>query len=89
MGLQLTLSALVLIGASRLFGGIAEDVVTGDPLTVVDVLVADGLHVRVTPAITRLMLVKRMRMARSPSSSSQPWCPSTSLRKGIGIGWQP
>ncbi len=57
MGLRLTLSALVLIGASWLFGGIAEDVVTGDPLTVVDVLVADWLHVHAKPAITQLMLV--------------------------------
>jgi len=36
LGLQLTLGALVLVGFSWLFGGIAEDVVTGDPLTVVD-----------------------------------------------------
>ena len=57
MGLQLTLSALVLIGASWLFGGIAEDVATGDPLTLVDVLVANWLHVHATPAMTQLMLV--------------------------------
>ncbi|MGI8894805.1 MAG: phosphatase PAP2 family protein [Casimicrobiaceae bacterium] len=57
MGLQLTISALMFIGASWLFGGIAEDVMTGDPLTVVDVLVAHWLHDHATPEITKLMLV--------------------------------
>ena len=66
MGLQLTLSALVLIGAGWLFGGIAEDVVTGDPLTVVDVLVADWLHVHATPAVTKWMLV--ITHANGPSA---------------------
>lgn len=33
LGLQLTAGALILLGASGLFGGIAEDVVTGGPLT--------------------------------------------------------
>ncbi len=35
LGLHLTIGTLVLIGAAWLFGGIAEDVVTGDPLTIV------------------------------------------------------
>lgn len=39
-GLHLTVGALVLIGAGWLFGGIAEDVVSGDPLTMVDAQVA-------------------------------------------------
>ena len=57
LGLNLTLGALVLIAASWLFGAIAEDVLTGDPLTVVDVQVANWLHDRATPSFTRVMLV--------------------------------
>ena len=57
LGLQLTLGAAVLLGASWLFGGIAEDVVTGDPLTLVDAQVAQWLHLRATPRLTQLMLV--------------------------------
>lgn len=56
LGLHLTLGALVLVGASWLFGGIAEDVLTGDPLTVVDVQVAHWFHERATPAVTQFML---------------------------------
>ena len=57
LGLNLTLGALVLMGASWLFGGIAEDVLTGDPLTVIDVHVSDWFHVRATPLMTQCMLV--------------------------------
>ena len=37
LGLQLTAGALALIGATWLFGGVAEDVVHGDPLILIDV----------------------------------------------------
>jgi membrane-associated phospholipid phosphatase len=57
LGLELTAGALVLIGASWLFGGIAEDVVSGDPLTLVDVQVAQWFHAHATPLLTRIMLV--------------------------------
>ncbi len=57
LGLQLTTGALVLIGASWLFGGVAEDVVHGDPLTLVDVQVAQWFHEHATPLVTRIMLV--------------------------------
>jgi undecaprenyl-diphosphatase len=57
LGLDLTFGALVLIGASWLFGGIAEDVLTGDPLTVIDVRVAEWFHARATPVLTQSMLV--------------------------------
>lgn len=55
VGLHVTLGALVLIGAAWLFGGIAEDVITGDPLTVVDADVATWLHARATPSVVRAM----------------------------------
>ncbi len=57
MGLHLTLGALVLIAASWLFGGIAEDVVSGDPLTLVDVQVSNWFHAHSTPILTRSMLL--------------------------------
>jgi membrane protein DedA with SNARE-associated domain/membrane-associated phospholipid phosphatase len=57
LGLNLTLGAIVLLGASRIFGGIAEDVVTGEPLTAVDAQVADWFHSRATPIIIQVMLV--------------------------------
>ena len=57
LGLHLTLGALTLVGASWLFGGIAEDVVTGDPLTVVDAHVAAWFHARTIPLLTLPMLL--------------------------------
>ena len=57
LGLRLTLGAMILLGASWLFGGIAEDVMTGDPLTLVDAQVAQWLHQRATPGVTQGMLV--------------------------------
>jgi membrane-associated phospholipid phosphatase len=56
LGLHLTIGTLVLIGAAWLFGGIAEDVVTGDPLTVIDKQVAAWFHDHITPALTTAML---------------------------------
>jgi undecaprenyl-diphosphatase len=55
LGLDLTIGATILIGASWMFGGIAEDVVTGDPLTVVDREFAVWLHVHATPTLTEAM----------------------------------
>lgn len=57
LGLHLTVGALIVIGASWLFGGIAEDVLTGDPLVIVDRRVADWLHMHATPGLTSLMTV--------------------------------
>lgn len=57
LGLQLTLGALVLTGFGWLFGGIAEDVATGDALTVVDLLIARWFHDHRHPDLTQAMLV--------------------------------
>ena len=56
-GLQMTAGALVLIGASWLLGGISEDVLTGDPLTLVDRWVAAWFHAQTSPLVTRWMLM--------------------------------
>jgi membrane protein DedA with SNARE-associated domain/membrane-associated phospholipid phosphatase len=55
LGLHLTIGVLLLIGASWLFGGIAQDVVASDPLTVIDKNVADWFHERRTPGLTTTM----------------------------------
>ncbi len=55
LGLDLTVGAVILVGTSWLFGKIAEDVVTGDPLTVVDAEIAVWLHRHATPTLTEAM----------------------------------
>jgi undecaprenyl-diphosphatase len=55
LGLDLTTGAIILIGASWIFGKIAEDVVTGDPLTAVDREIAVWLHLHATPTLTEAM----------------------------------
>ena len=56
-GLNVALGAIVIIAAAWLFGGIAEDVVTGDPLTKVDVQLAEWFHRHAIPAVTTFMLM--------------------------------
>ena len=57
LGLRLTVGALVLTGFSWLFGGIAQDVVSGDPLTIVDQQIAAWFHGHAVPALTQAMLL--------------------------------
>jgi membrane-associated phospholipid phosphatase len=54
-GLYLTIGATALFGAVWLFGGIAEDLITGDPLVAVDGLVSEWFRSHATPRITRGM----------------------------------
>lgn len=56
LGLRLTLSVLLFIGATWLFAGIAEDVVTGDPLIDADRKISAWFHAHATPALTWWML---------------------------------
>lgn len=55
LGLHLTVGVLILIAASWLFGGIAQDVVAGNPLTVVDNNVAEWFHTHRTSGMTTTM----------------------------------
>jgi undecaprenyl-diphosphatase len=57
LGLHLTVGALLMVAAAWMFGGIAEDVVTADTITVVDVQLAQWFHAHATPFFTRFMLV--------------------------------
>jgi membrane-associated phospholipid phosphatase len=56
LGLHLTLGILTIIGATWLFSIIAQDVVNGEPLTVVDQPVSVWLHAHATPRLTAVML---------------------------------
>jgi undecaprenyl-diphosphatase len=55
-GLHLTIGVLLMLGAAWIFGGIAEDVVTGDSITQLDVELAHWLHAHATTAMTGFML---------------------------------
>ena len=54
-GLHLTLGACALIGASWMFGAIAEDVIKGEAITATDATVATWLHDRAVPGLTSAM----------------------------------
>ncbi len=56
LGAHLAVGALLLVMAAWLFGAIAEDVVTGDRLTVLDDVVAQWLHRHATAQLTQAML---------------------------------
>jgi membrane-associated phospholipid phosphatase len=55
LGLHLTIGVAILMAACWIFGGIADDVVTGDPLIVVDTKVAVWLHLHTSPILTEIM----------------------------------
>lgn len=57
MGLHLTIGLALLVLAAWVFSEIAEDVVTGDTITLVDVQLAHWFHDRATPGFTRAMLI--------------------------------
>ena len=54
-GLHLTIGAVVLTGAAWLFGGIAEDLITRDPLVEVDAMISEWLRVHASPRFAALM----------------------------------
>jgi undecaprenyl-diphosphatase len=53
----LTLGALVLVAASWLFAEIADDVINGKPITLVDAKVTTWLHTHAVPGVTTAMLL--------------------------------
>src|SRR5918998_270490 len=57
LGLHLTVGLAFAAGCLWLFGGLAEDVVTSDPIVRVDRSVADYLHSSATPPLTTFFLV--------------------------------
>ena len=57
LGLHLTVGLLAAAGSLWLFGGLAEDVLTGDPIVRLDRGVDDYLHSHATPALTTFFLI--------------------------------
>lgn len=51
-GLHLTIGTVVFAGAAWLFGGITEDLITGDPLILVDELISEWFRSHATPRFT-------------------------------------
>ena len=51
-GLYLTIGAVVFVGAAWLFGGISEDLITGDPLVLVDAFVSESFRADAHPGYT-------------------------------------
>ena len=54
-GLHLTIGSVALIGSAWLFGGVAEDLITNDPLTFVDVIISEWFRINATPSLTAKM----------------------------------
>ncbi len=81
VGLHLTMGVLLLIGASWLFGGIAQDVVAGDPLTVIDKTIAAWFHERRTPGLTAtFQLVTGL--------ASPTWVTSVAIVTALVLWWK-
>jgi len=57
LGLQLTIGVLILISATWFFASLAEDVMEGAPLTLVDAQFSAWLHAHANPKLTIVMLV--------------------------------
>lgn len=55
-GLRLTLGVLMMVGGAWLFGGVAEDVIDRDPLTQVDVVLAQWLQDHAAAPLTAVAL---------------------------------
>ena len=56
-GLHLTIGGVALIGSAWLFGGVAEDLITNDPLTFVDVIISEWFRMNATPSLTAKMAI--------------------------------
>ena len=81
LGLHLTMGVLFLIGAAWLFGGIAEDVMAGDPLTVIDKNVAEWFHERRTPGLT-------IAMEAITAFASPLWVTCVAVATGLVLWWK-
>ena len=57
LGQHLALGASMLLAAAWMFGAIAEDVVTGDRITLVDARITQWLHEHASAGLTRWMLL--------------------------------
>jgi membrane-associated phospholipid phosphatase len=81
MGLHLTIGILIIIGASWLFGGIALDVVTGDPLTILDKNIAEWFHEHRTPGMT-------VTMQFVTDLASSTWVTGVAILCALVVWWK-
>lgn len=65
LGLHLTIGLLLSLGALWLFGGISEDVVHHDPITQLDLTIANAFHAHATP--TGVAIAKAVSFLGSPA----------------------
>jgi len=65
LGLHLTVGLLLSLGALWLFGGISEDVVHHDPITQLDLTIANAFHSHATP--TGVAIAKGVSFLGSPA----------------------
>ncbi len=56
-GLHLTVGVALIVAAAWLFGGIAEDVVNNEAITLLDVRLAHWLHAHASASMTQVMLL--------------------------------
>jgi undecaprenyl-diphosphatase len=56
-GLHLTVGVVLMLAAAWLFGGIAEDVVNNEAITLLDVRIAQWFHVHASPTMTHFMFL--------------------------------
>lgn len=81
LGLHLSIGILLLCGASWLFGGIAEDVMTSDPLMAIDRNVVQWFNDHRTPGLTTAMLF-------ATDFASPLWVASVTVATGLWLGWE-
>jgi membrane protein DedA with SNARE-associated domain/membrane-associated phospholipid phosphatase len=81
LGLHLTIGILILLGASWLFGSIAQDVVAGEPLTIIDKNLALWFHQRQTSELTTMMQI-------ISSLASILWVTGLALAVGLVLCWK-
>lgn len=78
---HLTLGLSVLIGAAWLYGGTAEDVASGDPLTVIDKHVAAWFDERQTPDLT-------IAMQLVTGLAAPAWVTAVAVIAALGLCWK-
>lgn len=57
LGLHFTIGVVLMLAAAWVFGGIAEDVVDAEEITILDQWLAQWFHARATPGFTQAMLL--------------------------------
>ncbi|MBU0674481.1 MAG: bifunctional DedA family/phosphatase PAP2 family protein [Proteobacteria bacterium] len=81
LGLHLTIGVFLMVSAAWLFGGIAQDVVAGDPLTVIDKHVASWFHHHRTAGMTTAMQMVS-------ALASTPWVTGVATVAALFLLWK-